>query len=159
VIFERIAAELPGDGVDDALDRQHSLRPAEAAEGGVRYGVGLDPPRIDAVFRQKISVVGMEHGAVDHADADIRRAAAAGVEIEADAADAAVIVVTDAVFDQKVMPISGVSMICIGWMLWGTVMERMAASGNPPTVYTSVNREGGQAFYETSRKQYEDRGY
>jgi len=62
-------------------------------------------------------------------------------------------------FDQKVMPISGVSMICIGWMLWGTVMERMAASGNPPTVYTSVNREGGQAFYETSRKQYEDRGY
>jgi len=61
--------------------------------------------------------------------------------------------------DHKVMPISGVSMLCIGWMMWGTVMERMSAAGDPPTTYMSVNREGGQEFYNACRKVYEERGY
>ena len=39
---ERIEAAIPGDGVDYALDRQHALRPAEAAERGIRHGIGLD---------------------------------------------------------------------------------------------------------------------
>ena len=32
---ERIETKIPGDGVDHALDRQHALRAAEAAERGV----------------------------------------------------------------------------------------------------------------------------
>ena len=39
--IERIEPELPGDRVHHALDREHALRPAEAAEGGVGDGVGL----------------------------------------------------------------------------------------------------------------------
>lgn len=68
-------------------------------------------------------------------------------------------VVTMPGYDYKVMPISGVSMLVIGWLIWGTVMERMAAAGDPPTVFMSVNREGGQEFYNKSRAIYDERGY
>ena len=36
-------------------------------------------------FGQEIGVVGMEHGAVDHAEAQIGRTSAAGVKLEVDA--------------------------------------------------------------------------
>jgi len=62
-------------------------------------------------------------------------------------------------FDHKVMPISGVAMLCIGWLIWGTVMERMAAAGDPPTVYMSINRAGGPEFYQECRKRYDEKGY
>jgi hypothetical protein len=39
---ERIEAAIPGDGVDYALDRQHALRAAEAAERGIRHGIRLE---------------------------------------------------------------------------------------------------------------------
>ena len=104
---ERIEAEIPGDHVDHALDRQHSLRAAEAAEGGIRHGIGLDPPRMDSEFRKEIRIVGMEHGAIDDADADIRGASAAGVEVEIDGANAAVGFVADGVFDGEIVPLSG----------------------------------------------------
>ena len=45
---ERIEAALARDRVHHPLDRDHALRAAETAEGGVRDGVGLQPPRADA---------------------------------------------------------------------------------------------------------------
>ncbi len=51
---ERIAARGPGDAVHHVLDRQHALRAAEAAEGGVRDGVGEEPARIDAHRREVV---------------------------------------------------------------------------------------------------------
>ena len=54
--------------------------------------------------------------------------------------------------DTKVLPVSGASMV-IG------VMEKMAAAGNPPSVFMSLNREGGQEYYNKSREQYNSRGY
>ena len=62
-------------------------------------------------------------------------------------------------FDHKLLPVSGVASAVIGHMLWGRVMEKMATAGNAPTVFMSVNREGGQEFYKKALAQYEQRGY
>ena len=62
-------------------------------------------------------------------------------------------------FSEKMLPVSGVAMIVAGWMLWGRVMERMAAAGNPPSVYISINREDGKEFYDRNRAEYNRRGY
>jgi uncharacterized phosphosugar-binding protein len=59
----------------------------------------------------------------------------------------------------KVMPVSGVAADVAGWMIWGRVMEKMAAAGTPPSVYMSVNRPGGPEFNEKAKEQYEERGY
>ena len=60
---------------------------------------------------------------------------------------------------EKMIPVSGVGTLAAGWMIWGRVMERMAQEGTPPSVYISVNREGGQAFYDKSKAEYHRRGY
>ena len=62
-------------------------------------------------------------------------------------------------FEFNVLPVSGVSMICAGWMIWGRVMERMVEMGNPPTVFMSVNRPGGVEKYEESRRRFNEKGY
>src|SRR5204862_1896279 len=46
--IQRILAEMARDLVDDGLDAHHALRPAEAAEGGIRYRVGLAAEGEDA---------------------------------------------------------------------------------------------------------------
>ncbi len=62
-------------------------------------------------------------------------------------------------YEKDLLPVSGVSMIAIGWMIWGRVMEKMAAVGDAPTVFNSVNREGGWAMYQKSLAEYNKRGY
>jgi hypothetical protein len=59
--LERVAAERGGDRVHHPLDRHHPLRPAEAAEGGVRDGVGLQPLRDDLDRGQEVAIVRVEH--------------------------------------------------------------------------------------------------
>ena len=61
--------------------------------------------------------------------------------------------------DVKVMPVSGVSMACCAWMIWGRAMEKAAAAGDPPSVLISHNREGGPEYNEKSMKRYNERGY
>jgi len=61
--------------------------------------------------------------------------------------------------DTRVCPVSGASMVVGGWLIWEKVMEKMAAAGNPPSVFMSINREGGQAYYDHSRAEYNKRGY
>jgi uncharacterized phosphosugar-binding protein len=62
-------------------------------------------------------------------------------------------------FKDKMLAISGVAMDIIGWMIWGRVMEKMAAAGNPPSVYISINREDGKEFYDKNKAEYNRRGY
>jgi uncharacterized phosphosugar-binding protein len=62
-------------------------------------------------------------------------------------------------YDTKALPVSGVSMIVAGWMIWGRVMEKMAEMGNPATVLTSVNIIGGWDKYNAQTAQYNKRGY
>ena len=61
--------------------------------------------------------------------------------------------------ETKALPVSGVALLTAGWMLWGRVMEKMAGAGTPPTVFMSVNRPGGQEFYEKSLAAFHKRGY
>lgn len=62
-------------------------------------------------------------------------------------------------FDFKLLPVSGVSATVAGWMIWGRVIEIMSDAGDPPSVFMSINREGGQAYYEKSRAEFNKRGY
>ncbi len=62
-------------------------------------------------------------------------------------------------YDYKLLPVSGISMGVIGHMIFGRAMEKMAAAGNPPTVFMSFNREGGPEAHKKSVEQYETRGY
>lgn len=62
-------------------------------------------------------------------------------------------------YDFQLIPLSGIAMDAAGWMIWGRVMEKMAAEGNPPTVFMSVNREGGWEHYEKAQAEYNRRGY
>ena len=59
----------------------------------------------------------------------------------------------------NVLPVSGVSAIVIGWMIWEATIEKMVSAGTPPTVFQSFNREGGPEFYKRMKDQYEQRGY
>ncbi len=61
--------------------------------------------------------------------------------------------------DRRALPVSGVAMDVAGWMVWGRVIEKMAAEGDPPTVFMSVNRKDGMDAYKASLKQYQDRVY
>lgn len=61
--------------------------------------------------------------------------------------------------DRSALPVSGVGMAVAGWMIWGRVIEKMAAAGDPPTVFMSLNRAGGQEIYEKSITAYRERGY
>lgn len=61
--------------------------------------------------------------------------------------------------DVPVMPVSGVSMACCAWMIWGRAMEKAAAAGDPPSVFMSHNREGGPEYNGKSKTRYNERGY
>lgn len=62
-------------------------------------------------------------------------------------------------YDVDLIPLSGLGMLVAGWMIWGTVMEKMAAAGTPASVYISHNRDGGPAFNEKGRVRYNEKGY
>ena len=62
-------------------------------------------------------------------------------------------------YDFKVLPVSGVSAAVIGHMIWGRVMEKLAAAGHPATAFQSINRENGPEFYKTMVEQFEGQGY
>ena len=62
-------------------------------------------------------------------------------------------------YDFKLLPVSGAACAVVGHMIFGAVMEKMAALGKPATVFLSVNREGGMDFYKQAVEQYNQQGY
>ncbi len=62
-------------------------------------------------------------------------------------------------YDHRVLPISGVAMITIGWMICAEVIERMKQRGTPPHVYMSVNRPGGREYNRQIESRYNELGY
>ncbi|MDZ4200298.1 MAG: sugar isomerase domain-containing protein [Kiritimatiellia bacterium] len=60
---------------------------------------------------------------------------------------------------ESMLPVSGVAMTVAGWLIWGRVMERMAAEGDAPSVYISVNRPDGPDWKARALRQFEQRGY
>lgn len=61
--------------------------------------------------------------------------------------------------EEKMLPVSGVSSIVAGWMLWGRVMEKMAAAGMPPSTFISINRKDGKEYYDKNKALFNKRGY
>jgi len=62
-------------------------------------------------------------------------------------------------YDIALLPVSGAAGAVIGHLLWGGVMEKMAAAGTPAAVFLSLNRPDGKAWYDQALAQYEERGY
>ena len=104
--LQRILAELAGDRIHHLLDSHHALRPAEAAEGGVRHQVRLAATGGDARAVEVVAVVGMEHGAVGDGAGEVGGEAAIGGLHEFDAADAPGFVESDLVVDAERMPLA-----------------------------------------------------
>ena len=89
---QRVGAQPARHTVEDQLDRQRALRPAEAAEGGVALGVGL---RAIAVYRhrgQPVGVVEMAQRAGHHRRRQVGRMAGVGHHVDRHAQDAADVV-------------------------------------------------------------------
>ena len=62
-------------------------------------------------------------------------------------------------YESSLLPVSGVAMDVLGWMLWETVLRRMTESGTSPAAFMSFNRKGGEDAYKNTIKQYNERGY
>ena len=62
-------------------------------------------------------------------------------------------------YEIRLLPVSGVANAVAGHLIFGAVMEKMAALGKPATVFMSVNRDGGPDAYQKAVEQYETRGY
>jgi len=62
-------------------------------------------------------------------------------------------------YDHELIPLSGLGTVTTGWLLWGMVMEKMAAAGTPASVYQSHNRPGGPEYNEAAKQRYNQQGY
>jgi uncharacterized phosphosugar-binding protein len=62
-------------------------------------------------------------------------------------------------YEIALLPLSGVSAVTAGWMIWGRALERMAARGCPASVFMSLNRPDGRDWYEQARARYHRLGY
>jgi uncharacterized phosphosugar-binding protein len=62
-------------------------------------------------------------------------------------------------YEVKLLPVSGLGMLVAGWMIWEEVLKILARQNTPPSVLISHNREGGPAFNEKSRTEYNTRGF
>ena len=74
--------QVEGDAGEDVFDDDHALRAAEAAEGGVRGGVGFADLATEADVGDVVGVVEMEEAAVVDGLGEIERPAAVGEEID-----------------------------------------------------------------------------
>ncbi len=62
-------------------------------------------------------------------------------------------------YDIPALPLSGVAADVAGQMLWGRVMENLAAAGTPATVFLSLNSQDGPDHYQQALAQFEQRGF
>jgi len=62
-------------------------------------------------------------------------------------------------YQHKVLPISGLAQVAIGWMICGEVIEKLQAMGKPPHIYMSQNRPGGAEYNQRALREYNELGY
>jgi len=62
-------------------------------------------------------------------------------------------------YDFDLLPVSGASAIISGWAIFERTLVKMHEAGKPATVFMSINRPGGQDFYNEAVKEYNKRGY
>ena len=95
------------DVVDHVLDADHALRSTEPAESGVGDRVRLATERQDADVVEVVAIVAVEHRTVVDRPGEIRRVAAAAREDEVDAEDASLVVESDLVLGDEIVPLAG----------------------------------------------------
>ena len=95
------------DCVHHALNGDHALGAAEAAKGGVGYGVGLQPAGQNRNVREPVAVAGVKHRAVTDAGRKVRGTAAARVERHFVTGDHAVVVVSHSPIGAEIMALAG----------------------------------------------------
>ena len=105
--FQRVFADGVGDFLDHAFGGDHALRAAEAPEGRVGDGVGLQRQGLRVDRLVEIGVVAVEQRAVGDRAGEVGGEAAAGGEQEIDALDAAFVVEADDVIDFEVVALAG----------------------------------------------------
>ena len=88
----RRKAEGSGDAVQNILDHQHALRPAEAAERRLRSLMRLADEARDLERRDVVRVIDVKHGASEHGFGEVKAPAAIGVEADTGALQAALVV-------------------------------------------------------------------
>ena len=103
----RRQAELARDAVDDLLDDDHALRPAETAERRVRRYVGLSHPAAEIHRRDVVGVVEVEQRAVVDRRGQVQRPAAVRHQRHLRGEQAAVAVITNRKAGMKRMPFAG----------------------------------------------------
>ena len=100
-------SESARDPVQNVFDHQHALRPAEAAERGLRSLVRLaDLPR-DLDSRQVVGVVHMKHGAPQDGLGEVEAPAAVGEQVDARGLQPAVAVEARREARQERVPLAG----------------------------------------------------
>ena len=62
-------------------------------------------------------------------------------------------------YDFDLLPVSGASAIISGWAIFERVLVKMAEAGQPAIVFQSINRPGGQDYYNNAVKEYNKRGF
>ncbi len=105
--IQRVASERARDVVQDGLDGERALRPAEAAEGRVRLRVGARAEAVDLHLGQPVGVVEVADGARHHRAGQVGREARARGHVDLHAEDAAVVVVAGFVRKAEVVPLAG----------------------------------------------------
>lgn len=141
-----------------------SLGPADAILVGSVSGRNTTPVELALACRERgvtvIALTSMAYTAkvesVHPSGKKLCEAANIVVDIGAPYGDAAVEV---AGYDIKLMPVSGVAAAAAGWMIFGAVLEKMAAGGTPASVLLSANRDGGPEYNRTSHERYDEQGY
>jgi len=61
--------------------------------------------------------------------------------------------------NQKEIPMGGITSVCIGWALIAETIELLVANGIKPTIYRSVNIEGGEEQNLEAIHRYDTLGY
>ena len=104
---QRVETQGDRDRVHHPLGEEHPLRSAESAERGIRHRVGAHPPGVDPRRRIVVGVVGVEHGAVVHAEREIGRIPATPAELHIDPREHAFAVEAAAPVQAKIVTLAG----------------------------------------------------
>ncbi len=105
--FEGVDAQVGRDLLDHVFDGRDPLRSAEAAHRGIRRQIGPADRARDGDIGDEIRIVGMEHRALHDGQGEVGRAAAVGVQVDAQSLDPPVRREADPVAGQVRMPLAG----------------------------------------------------
>ena len=109
-----------GDVIQHPLDPNHALRATEAAEGGRRLRVCLQPMRLDAHIGQEIRIIRVQHGPVGHWQRQIHRPATPAELQKLHALDHTFPIDADTVRDAEIMPLPGYDHVVVAVIAHGT---------------------------------------